>query len=120
MIRVLSLLFLLVDVSVGFGISLPGTAARSGTSLLSSNDEIIHYVSTEYQSSKGRRSFLSQVSRAALGVSVAQITPMVAGAASYDGAEDKAKLLKGYQRLTYLLDNWEKGTFDCLQELLFM
>jgi hypothetical protein len=28
-------------------------------------------------------------------------------------ASDKAKIVKGYQRLTYLLDNWEKETTIC-------
>lgn len=34
-------------------------------------------------------------------------------AASSQEAADKAKIVKGYQRLTYLLDNWEKETTIC-------
>lgn len=36
-----------------------------------------------------------------------------AHAASSQEAADKAKIVKGYQRLTYLLDNWEKETTVC-------
>lgn len=40
-------------------------------------------------------------------------SPSPSLAASSQEAADKAKIVKGYQRLTYLLDNWEKETTVC-------
>jgi len=39
--------------------------------------------------------------------------PPLALAAADTTAEDKAKILKGYERLSYLLDNWDKLTTKC-------
>jgi len=39
--------------------------------------------------------------------------PAFAAAAANQGEVDKAKIVKGYQRLQYLLENWEKETTVC-------
>lgn len=49
------------------------------------------------------------------GLATVSSIPMAAGAQGTQEAEDKAKLLKGFQRLTYLLDNWEEETTICGQ-----
>jgi len=56
-----------------------------------------------------RRKFWNQLGAATGALILAQ----PAHAASSQEAADKAKIVKGYQRLTYLLDNWEKETTIC-------
>jgi hypothetical protein len=56
-----------------------------------------------------RRKFWNQVASAGTLISLAQ----PAFAANSQDASDKDKIVKGYQRLTYLLDNWDMETTIC-------
>ena len=65
-------------------------------------------LNAESSSSSTRREVLVQSLLLAGGI------PMPAVAASYaQETSDKEKIVKGLQRLTYLLDNWEKETTVC-------
>jgi hypothetical protein len=57
-----------------------------------------------------RRKFWSQAAGGAGSLCLLSSQPALA--ASQEAA-DKAKIVKGYQRLTYLLENWEKETTIC-------
>lgn len=49
--------------------------------------------------------------------SIVAISALLAGAKSATAASqeeiDKANIVKGYKRLSYLLDNWEEKTTNC-------
>ena len=66
--------------------------------------------------SVNRRQFWNQLAATAGGAGAIVLSPPPAHAASSQEATDKAKIVKGYQRLTYLLDNWEKETTVCGRE----
>jgi hypothetical protein len=65
-------------------------------------------LSTVSSFSVDRRQFWNQVASACTLISPAQ--PALAAS---QNASDKDKVVKGYQRLTYLLDNWDKETTIC-------
>jgi hypothetical protein len=71
-------------------------------------------LSTVSSFSVDRRQFWNQVASASAGtlISVAHAQPALA-ASQNKNASDKDKIVKGYQRLTYLLDNWDKETTIC-------
>ena len=58
-----------------------------------------------------RRNFVQQIVSSALVAEL--VAPAAHAAAKSTEAEDKAKILEGYKRLGYLLDNWEKLTTNC-------
>ena len=77
------------------------------TILLSSNASAL--------SVNSRRQFGNQLAAAVAalaGTSSAAVVSQPAHAASQE-ASDKAKIVKGYQRLNYLLENWDKETTIC-------
>ena len=68
------------------------------------------------ESSSGRRGFFGTAFGLGVSVSTGLIVsgqPAFAASASNQEEIDKAKIVKGYQRLQYLLDNWEKETTVC-------
>jgi len=60
---------------------------------------------------EARRSFLTTVATASTALVMQPTKSIAAGSGSMD--EDKAKIVSGYKRLTYLLDNWDKETTTC-------
>lgn len=60
-----------------------------------------------------RRQFFAAAGAATSAAALVSAQPQAAHAAASQEAADKAKIVKGYQRLTYLLDNWEKETTIC-------
>eukprot|EP00594_Rhizosolenia_setigera_P014610 CAMPEP_0178954796 /NCGR_PEP_ID=MMETSP0789-20121207/9209_1 /TAXON_ID=3005 /ORGANISM="Rhizosolenia setigera, Strain CCMP 1694" /LENGTH=228 /DNA_ID=CAMNT_0020636277 /DNA_START=95 /DNA_END=781 /DNA_ORIENTATION=+ len=73
--------------------------------------------SSSYSSSFSRRDSLTFASSVLIGGTTFLSNPENAfaakGASSSGLEQDKAKIVKGYKRLTYLLDNWEKETTKC-------
>jgi hypothetical protein len=65
-------------------------------------------------SNVGRRDFFVKSAILSSATAAALLTfPTGSLAKGSAEAEDKAKILQGYQRLTYLLDNWDKETTFC-------
>jgi hypothetical protein len=65
------------------------------------------------QDNVGRRDFLMPVILIPFTAISSLPVPALAKGTTTTEADDKAKILSGYQRLTYLLDNWEKETTFC-------
>jgi len=65
--------------------------------------------------SSSRRNFGEQLLRGSFAATILGVTgqPIAAAAAKDTTGEDKDKILRGYKRLNYLLDNWEKETTFC-------
>ena len=79
--------------------------AASTTCLASTNRDI--------DMTSSRRNFLSNTIAATTAAVLSTTNTPVAWAAKDTMAEDKAKIVKGYERLNYLLDNWDKLTTFC-------
>jgi hypothetical protein len=71
--------------------------------------KVICAANVNNQVSKGRREFFASLG--VIGSLVLTSQPALAAVSQED--KDKANILKGYQRLQYLLDNWEKETTVC-------
>lgn len=59
-----------------------------------------------------RRDFWNRAAGTA-SVALLSLDPLPAQAKASQETQDKEKIVKGYQRLSYLLDNWEKETTSC-------
>ena len=87
---------------------------QSDAFALQRKSSVTREVSTEESKTSptaSRRNFVQTIVSNAV---VAQlVVPAAYAATKSTEAEDKAKILDGYKRLGYLLDNWEKLTTNC-------
>jgi hypothetical protein len=60
-----------------------------------------------------RRDFLTQCILVPLSTAIISVPATASAKGATNEADDKARILSGYQRLTYLLDNWDKETTFC-------
>jgi hypothetical protein len=85
------------------------TAWLSSSNVVRSDSKSKFVASVDADVSEGRRRFFGSIG--VVGSALLTSQPAFADASQED--KDKANILKGYKRLQYLLDNWEKETTVC-------
>lgn len=109
--------FLLVIVSmflVGDAFVLPNAKHTASELQLQEIDDTNDGASVGVEAETGRRGFMStscNLGLSAAGLMLSYSQPASAAPSQED--IDKANVVRGYQRLQYLLDNWEKETTVC-------